>query len=156
MLAAPLRRLGRAEDGAMAIETAIVAPLLLLLSLGGYQISSLIARQMELQSAMAEAEAVALAIDPDTVDKLATVQQILMASTSLPITQVTVANQYRCNNNNNYETSTAPCAVGDKVSSYVKIDLTDSYAPIWAQYGLGSAIALNQTRYVMFKQATKS
>ena len=62
-----IRRLLENEAGAVAIETAIAMPILLLLSLGGFQISSLVARQTELQAAMAEAQAVALATDPDVL-----------------------------------------------------------------------------------------
>ncbi len=144
------------EEGAMAIETAIVAPVLLLLSLGGFQVSSLVARQTELQAAMAEAQAVALATDPDTSAKLTTIQQIVMASTNLGASAVTVTNAYRCNSTASYVTSTSYCAVGDKVSSYVKISVTDSYNPIWTQFGIGKAISMNQTRYIQYKQATKS
>ena len=48
-----LHRLARDERGAMLIETAIVAPTLVLMSLGAYQISGVVARQSELQSAAA-------------------------------------------------------------------------------------------------------
>lgn len=149
-----IRRLVRDVDGTMAIETAIVAPVLLLLSLGGFQISSLVARQTELQSAMAEAEAVAQAIDPDTAAKLATVQQIIMTSTNLPAENVAVANVYRCNNGD-YQAAATACVTGDKISSFVRIDVTDSYTPIWTRFGMGSAISMNQTRYIIFKQATQ-
>lgn len=150
----PIRRLRDDEAGAVAIETAIAMPILLLLSLGGFQISSLVARQTELQSAMAEAQAVALAIDPDTTQKLATVQQIVMASTNLAAEQVVVNPAFRCNDASNYVAAATSCATGDKVSSYVKIELADSYTPIWTKYGIGKPISLNQVRYVQYKQAT--
>ena len=57
----PVRRhlatLLRDTRGAMLIETAIVAPVLVLMSLGAFQVSTMVARQSELQSAVAEASA---------------------------------------------------------------------------------------------------
>ena len=53
-----IARIRRNEDGSMAIETAFVAPILLVLALGGFEVSSMVARQTELQSAAAEAAAV--------------------------------------------------------------------------------------------------
>lgn len=151
-----LAALLRDGEGAMAIETALIAPVLLLLSLGGFQVSSLVARQTELQTAMAEAQAVALATDPDTSAKLTTIQQIVMASTSLPAANVVVTNAYRCNDTATYQDAITSCATGDKVSSYVKVEITDSYAPLWSKFGLKGTINLDQIRYIMFKQATKS
>ncbi|NCU11657.1 MAG: pilus assembly protein, partial [Sphingomonadaceae bacterium] len=66
-----LGRLHRESDGAMVIETALVAPVLVLLSLGAFQISGVIARQTELQSAASEAAAIALASPPDSATKRA-------------------------------------------------------------------------------------
>ena len=50
-----LTRLLSDRAGAMTIETALVAPILLTLSLGGVEAGSMVARQSELQSAAAEA-----------------------------------------------------------------------------------------------------
>ena len=55
-------RLRRDATGAMAIETAIVAPVLVLMAFGSFQVSSMVARQTELQSAAAEAAAPTAAV----------------------------------------------------------------------------------------------
>ena len=105
-----LKRLGADNSGVFAIETAIVAPLLLLMSLGAYQISMLVARQTELQSALAEAEAIALASDPDTSAERWILQNVIMTSTGLPEANVTVEEAYRCGDSSTYTSSATSCA----------------------------------------------
>ena len=58
MLRSFLPKLKRDERGAMMIETAIVAPVLILMSMGAFQVSQVVARQTELQNAAAEASAI--------------------------------------------------------------------------------------------------
>lgn len=153
---ATFKRLRHDERGVFAIETAIVAPLLLLMSLGAFQISMLVARQTELQSALADAQAIALASDPDTAAERTVLQNVIMTSTGLPMENVTVQEAYRCGNSTTYMASSASCATGTVMSSFVKIRVTDTFKPAWTSFGLGSAIAFDQTRYVLYKQATKS
>lgn len=155
MVRPTLIELRRASGGTVAIETAFVAPVLLLFSLGAFQVSSIVARQSEIQVAMDEAQAIALATDPDTAEERATLQQIIMASTGLPIESVTVTEAYRCNEGSSY-LATNSCAIGDRVASYVKIRVTATYTPIWADYGLGEPLNFDQTRYVLYKQASKA
>lgn len=150
-----LVRLVRASQGTVAIETAFAAPILLLLSLGAFQASSIIARQSELQVAMDEAQAIALAADPDTPEERATLQQVIMTSTGLPLENVTVTEAYRCNEGASY-LATNSCASGDRVASYVKIRITATYTPIWTRYGIGEQLNFDQSRYVLYKQATKA
>lgn len=151
-----MKRLVADDSGAFAIETAIVAPLLLLMSLGAYQISMLVARQTELQSALAEAEAIALASDPDTAAERTVLQNVLMTSTGLPMENVTVEEAYRCGDSTTYTALSTSCATGTVMSSFVKIRVTDTFNPTWTKFGLGSAIQFDQTRYVLYKQATKA
>ena len=87
---ATFKRLRHDERGVFAVETAIVAPFLLLMSLGAFQISMLVARQTELQSALADAQAIALASDPDTAAERTVLQNVIMTSTGLPMENVTV------------------------------------------------------------------
>ena len=144
-------RLLRDTRGTMLIETAIVAPVLVLMSLGAFQVSTMVARQSELQSAAAEASAIALAATPDTDAKRATLKSIIMTSSGLPSNKVTVAAARRCGTNSTF-TNGNTCGTGQKVSTYVRINLTDTYTPAWTSFGLGSPINYNVTRYVMLKQ----
>lgn len=158
-----LARLRSDECGAMVIETALVAPVLVLMSLGAFQISGMVARQTELESAASEAAAVALAAKPDTADKRTTLRQVIMASTNLPEASTTdsssstrgvsVTEAYRCGVTTTYVTSSTSCTAG-QISKYVKISLVDTYTPAWTRFGVGSPMTYRVTRYVMYKQET--
>ena len=148
-----LDRLGADSSGTMAIETAIVAPILVLMSLGSFQVSTIVARQTELESAAAEGSAIALASAPDNPAKRTTLQQVIMTSTNLAATQVTVSEVYRCNSATTYLTASTSCTTG-VLSKYIKLYITDTYTPSWTRYGVGSPINFRVTRYVMYKQST--
>ena len=150
-LPAFLARLRSDTGGAMVIETAIIAPVLVLMSLGSYQVSGIVARQTELESAAAEGSAIALAAAPDSPAKRTTLQQVVMASTGLSASHVTVTEVYRCNSATAYVTATTSCTTG-VLAKYIKIYITDTYRPAWTRFGVGSNINYNVTRYVMYKQ----
>lgn len=150
-------RLRSDETGAMVIETALVAPVLVLMSLGAYQISGMVARQTELEGAASEAAAIALAAQPDTEAKRTTLQQVIQASTNLPAATspggrgVSVTEVYRCGVTSTYATSSTACTAG-QISRYVRISLVDTYNPTWTRFGLGSAVTYRVTRNVIYKQ----
>ncbi len=148
------------ENGSMAIETAFVAPVLLVMALGGFEASSMVARQTELQSAAAEAAAVVRAVAPETASDRATVRDIVATSlcgkTQPVITDgqatcgsvtVDVDPVYRCGTATAYVTAAGSC--GSAVEyQFIKIDLTDTYSPIWAEWGVGSAVTYDVNRTV--------
>jgi Flp pilus assembly protein TadG len=140
------------EHGSMAIETAIVVPILLLLSLGGFQVSTMVSRQSELQSATAEASAIALAAMPETQAERDTVEDVIEASTGLADDQVTLTPMFRCNADVAYVANAASCPADSRISSYLKLDLSDTYEPIWTTFGVGEEMDYNVTRYVMLAQ----
>ncbi|MEY4237512.1 MAG: hypothetical protein RL339_113 [Pseudomonadota bacterium] len=139
------------ERGAMLIETAIVAPVLVLMSLGAFQVSQVVARQTELQEAAAEAAGIALAAAPDTADERTVVKNVIVASTGLPAANVSVTEKFRCGTDTTYVDAASTC-VGTKVANYILIQIDDTYTPLWAQWGFGSALTFNIDRYVMVKQ----
>ncbi len=149
------RRLARDTGGTMVVETAIVAPVLVLLSMGAYQISSLVARQSELQSAMGLAEAVVLSSSPTTEDKRTVLKNIIATSTGLAQDRITITEAFRCNASAAVVTASSQCTVGDKVSTYINITLVDTYEPFWRELGVGSDIALHVDRRILIQQATK-
>ena len=65
-----LRKLLADRSGAMLVETALIAPALLLLGVGGFQVSEVVSHQHMLEAAAAEAEQIALAEKPDSSAKL--------------------------------------------------------------------------------------
>lgn len=143
------RALARDDTGSMAIETAIVAPVLALMSVGGFEVSTMVARQSELQSAASEAEAIALAVAPETESQRNTVKQVIMASTGLTASQVTLSTVYRCGAATVTVTTSNSCGSGVQVATYLRMVLTDRYTPTWTEFGIGDTLDYNVTRTVM-------
>ncbi len=142
-----LARFRRAEGGSMAIETAFVAPVLLVLALGGFEASSMVARQTELQSAAAEAAAVVRAVSPQTAEERTTVRDILVASTGLTVEDVTVTPVFRCGTSTAYVTTAGTC--GERVEyQFIQVDIRDTYQPVWTSFGITSGFDYNISRTV--------
>lgn len=148
-LARPIRRwtkLRADENGSMAIETAFVAPVLLIMALGGFEVSTMVARQTELQSAAAEAASVVRAVIPETAEERTTVRNILATSTGLTTEQITVTEIYRCGTAEAYITS-GGCGTGVQYK-FIQVDLTDTYEPMWTKWGVGTGFTYNVSRTV--------
>lgn len=148
MLVGILHRLKQDRRGSMAIETAFIAPLLATLALGSFEIGSVVSRQHELQTAASEGESIALAAAAGATVQIATVEDILETSMDLDDDQVAVAMRYRCNDEDALQTTMASCDEDATVSSYVRIDITDTYDPVWTSFGVGAPIDLNVERLV--------
>jgi Flp pilus assembly protein TadG len=147
-----LTRLSREADGTAVIETAIVAPVLVLMSIGSFEASQMFARSSELQTAAAEASAIALANSPDTTAERTTLKNIIVASTGVEANNVTVTAAYRCGTNSAYVTDSTTCG-SSTVSNFVKIYMTDTYTPSWTGFGIGGGVTYRVTRYVMMGQS---
>lgn len=145
-----LARLARCQWGAMAIETAIIAPVLITLTIGGFEVGSIVARQTELQSAAAEAAAVIRASTPETYEDRMAIRNIVRTSAGLENSQVSVVEVYRCGTNTSYVYHISYCSSEDgEVSTYVRLTIADNYQPIWTEFGLGNALTLNLTRTIL-------
>ena len=131
----------------MAIETAFVAPILLVLALGGFEVSSMVARQTELQSAAAEAAAVVRATIPETAEQRTTVQEILATSTGIATENITVEEIYRCGTAEDYTTVEESCGSGVEYK-FIKVDISDTYTPVWTKFGVTSGFDFNVSRTV--------
>jgi Flp pilus assembly protein TadG len=142
------RKLGADRRGVTAIETALILPPMLMLSLGSFDVSRMIARQNELQKAANEASDIALAANPDNDSRRATVKSIIMASTGLTTDKVTVSAVYRCGTNVDFVTSPTSCTTGSVYSTYVRVVITDTYTPMWTTFGLGGPVSYSITRQV--------
>jgi Flp pilus assembly protein TadG len=137
------------RGGSMTIELAAVAPVLVLMSIGTFEVSSMVSRQQELQSAASEGETIALAAAASAQSTpLATIEDIIEESMGLQGDQVQITRFYRCNADAVLVTSEASCNTDDVVTSYMKLELTDRYEPVWTQFGIGSAFDYNVERMV--------
>ena len=137
------------KAGAVVIETAIVAPVLIMMSLGAYDVSRIVARQTELQSAVAEVTEIAIAIKVDTQNERDKIKTILVSATGAPANSVTVANSYRCGAAAATVTDPTTCAVGDQITTYLDVSITDVKSPLWTNFGVGQPITLRVDRKVV-------
>ena len=137
------------QSGAMAIETALVAPILLVLSLGGVEAGSMVARQSELQSAAAEALNIVQAAPPEDAGDRTAVRDVLMASTGITDDEdVAVVEIWRCGTASGFERSNAANCGSSAVSTYIEITLEETYTPTWTAFGIGSPVTYNVVRQV--------
>lgn len=143
-----LSRLKGDRQGSMVVETAIVVPVLGMLSFGAFDASRIIVRQTELQQAVAEAAQIALASPPDTQSERDTIKGIIRTSTGLAADKVTVTTQYRCGVTTTL-VSTNTCDMTAGVTTYLRIVVTDTYTPLWNDFGIGSPINYNVNRMVV-------
>lgn len=148
MIGGPLPRAAQDECGAVAIETAIIAPILALLCVGAFQASMMVVRQSELQSVAEEAQAIVLASSPDTEAEMSVLKQVIVASSGLSEDRVTLAKVYRCDSDPSFVTSGENCEEGSEISTFVRITLTDTYTPQWTEMGIGGPINYNVVRAV--------
>lgn len=144
-----LRRVLRDSTASMTIELAAVAPVLVLMSVGTFEVSTMVSRQQELQSAASEGETIALAAAAsEQATSIQAIEDIIETSMDLDDDQVTLTPQFRCNDSDTLVNSQADCMVDDIVTSYLKLELTDTYAPVWTQFGIGTSFTYDVQRMV--------
>ena len=147
-----IRKLSRVfgnERGAVVFEAAIVAPVLALLGLGAFQVSQAVARQHELQSGADDAASMALAGWKDDAAQVTALKSVLKSTLNLTDAQVTITHKYRCGVTVAYVDVKTACAAGTVVATYLRIALTDTYTPTWAEFGMGRPLNYNVTRTVV-------
>lgn len=141
-----LQRIFADRVGTMAVEVALVAPMLLLLGIGGFQVGDMVAQQHNLETAAALAEQVALASKPDSQSKLDTMKTVIHASTGVPLADISANFMYRCGTaaalQNNSSCGSEPAWM------FVHITFSDTYSPPWTAFGVGSDIDLKVDRTV--------
>lgn len=144
-----IARLRNEQLGAMAIETAFILPVLIVMSLGGFETSRIISRQFELQSVAGEAEVIALAAASGASTDVNKLKKILKASADLDDDQIAITRFYRCNANTDTVASAESCNEDDVVTDYVQLRISDSYTPIWTDFGVGETIDMEVERTVL-------
>jgi Flp pilus assembly protein TadG len=143
-----LLRLSRCENGTALIETALVAPTLIMLAIGGFEASAMVARQSELQSSAEQASEIALAVVPDTQAERDQIKAQIMESTGLGDARVKVDPMYRCGTGELVSGSTAPACSEDSLNTFISIDLTAEYQPVWTSWGFGRSFEYHVNRMV--------
>ena len=142
------RRLAANQDGAMLIETALVAPVLIVLAIGTFEASAMVSRQSELQSAAEQAVEIALAVVPDTQAERDAIKAEIMESTGLGEARVKVDPMYRCGTGDLVMGDTPPTCSEDSLNTYISIDLTAEYQPVWTSWGFSKSFEYHVNRSV--------
>lgn len=142
-----LRRLVDRQDGTAMIETAIVAPVLVMMSIGTFEASAMVARQSELQSSAEQAVEIAMAVVPDTPSELTQVERTLETSSGLSDARVVLKFQYRCGSSTTVS-DTAPSCSDDSLNTYISIVMTDEYQPVWTELGVSKSFEYRVARTV--------
>lgn len=142
------RKLFADDKGSVVIETAFVVPILALLALGAFDTSRLVARHMEIQAAVGEAESVVLANPPSDADERGILEDVIEASTGLEDSKVTLTSRFRCNADADLVDTSTSCSSTDIISEFVEIQMTDRVSPMWTAFGVGGPIDFNVTKRV--------
>ena len=139
----------RDNRGSVVVETALIAPVLALMSVGAFQVSQAVARQHELQTGADDAASLALAGWKQDTGDIAAVKSVIRRTLALSASQVTVVRKFRCGTNTALVDDRVSCLAGTIVTSYIQIRLTDTYRPIWSDFGVGSPINYDVRRLVV-------
>jgi Flp pilus assembly protein TadG len=140
------RALASRSDGTALIETAIVAPVLIMMAIGTFEASAMVARQSELQSSAEQATEIALAMVPDTNAELGQVREKLMTSSGLGEARVSLQFKYRCASA--AMVTAKPACTDDSLNTYIAMELSDEYQPIWTHWGFAKSFEYNVRRTV--------
>ena len=143
-----LLRLRGDNRGTMAIETVIVAPVLAFMAIGIFEVGTLVSRQQELQSSASEAESIVLAAAASSGTDSATIEAIIEDSLGLRADQVTLEQRFRCNTASSLTTDASTCDSSQQIYQYVRVQVTDTYTPVWARFGVGEGFDYNVLRTV--------
>jgi Flp pilus assembly protein TadG len=144
-----LKRLKDERRGSMAIETALVAPMLIIMTLGTFEVGTIVARQHELQSAANEAEIIISATNSGATIDAAKIKEIIRKSIDLPEQNITVERRYRCNQANGKTKDRGSCPTNSVITNYIELAITDSYTPTWTAFGVGQAVTFSVNRSVL-------
>ena len=141
-----LRALAARTEGTALIETAIIAPVLIMMSIGVFEASRMVARQSELQSTAEQATEITLATVPDTQGELDKVKAKLMASSGLGAARITLQFKYRCGTGS--ISTTKPACSDDSLNTYISMAISDEYQPIWSEWGVSRSFEYHVNRTV--------
>ena len=142
-----IKRFVSDKTGAVVIETAIVVPVLFLFALGAVDYGTMLARNIELQNAMAEASQIALAAAPTDAAARQAVKEVLQTSTGLTTNDVSITERYRCGTTDAYVTDSDTCGA-DPYARFIRIEIRETHEPIWAKISDAEAVNFNIVRMV--------
>lgn len=133
--------------GTTVIETAIMAPVLLVMALGTFDVSQMVAHQHHLQAGASDVESIILAVASGTATDAQSIKSAVVNSLGIGASKVTIALVYRCNFQSTLQTSSS-CGEGQTKATYVRATITDTYSPTWTEFGVGGDLNYRVVRTV--------
>ena len=146
-LVAFLRRLAGNVHAAVLVETAIVAPTLIVMCIGSFEVATMVEKQSRLQSTAELATEIAVISSPDTEAERVAIENELSGSLA-PTATIHVVFKYRCGTQAALANTPPSGCSEDSLSTYLHISLTDYYQPVWTDFGIGSAFEYDVQRTV--------
>lgn len=143
------KQLAADHRGTMTIETAIVAPALVIMALGIFEAGSVVARQHELQTSANEAAMIVLTANQGPEVELSEMKAIIRESIDVSDQELTLSREYRCALSNGRVKDKGNCPTTGTITSYVIITVNDTYTPTWTAFGIGSDINFKIDRSVL-------
>jgi Flp pilus assembly protein TadG len=143
-----LKNLRGDDRGAVLIETAFITPVLLIMSIGAYDISRGVARQTELQEVAAEFAAIAMARETVSDAELEQMKEIAVASAGVDEDAVEIVQNTKCGTNPTLRSATYSCLSNEERSLILTITINTVYTPTWTDFGVGGPIQLKVVRSV--------
>lgn len=143
-----LRATARARDGAVVIEFALLAPMVVLMGLGAVDVSRIVARQSQLQAAVAEAGQIVLASTPDNDTKINAIKTVIANTTGITTGNITIITVYRCGVDTAFVSLPGYCPVTGEIGKYLQVSVTDNYRPYWTALGVGKPITMKIKRQI--------
>lgn len=133
------------QRGLAVIELAMTLPVLTMLSIGAFDVSRMIATQIDYQQAAAEVASLAIARPPQS--DTAYLKTAAAAASGLNEADITVTTKITCNGVD----SNANCASGQEQARYVTLTMNGQYVPVWTHFGIDDTVNLTVTRVVRYQ-----
>ncbi len=143
-----LMKLLRDPKGSMTVEVALLAPILGVMTFGIFEAGMIVSRQHELQSGAAEVEMIALTTADGGTTSTGQLKNILRESLGLTDNDVMVRTRYRCGTEESLKENISSCEDTSVVSTYVEIEIRETYTPTWKKLGIGSDVNFQVDRTV--------
>ena len=125
--------LGRDKRGAAAVELAVVAPMIALLTVGIVDLSNGFSRKLKIeQAAQRSIEKIMNTSASDTIES--TLAAEAADQGDVPIDQVQVSYRLECDG---ALTDAAECPEGQESTQWISVTVTDAYEPLFTRYFSG-------------------
>ncbi len=134
----------RREDGVAAIEFCLTMPVLLLFTLGVYDVSQLVAKRLDYQQAVAEVTGLVIAQPPRS--DFSQYIDVAAAAAAVPRSAVSITREVRCNNV--VITGIMCPSSAEERAIYITIAVSGSYVPAWTHFGIDGALPIRISRTV--------